>query len=35
MKTLIDKIVIFLLCLIPAPIIIRFIRDDEKNDWLI
>ena len=35
MKTLVDKIVIFLLCLIPGPIIMWFIRNEKKDNWLI
>ena len=35
MKKILDNIVIFLLCLIPGPIIMRFIRNDKKDNWLI
>ncbi len=35
MKKIVDKIVIFLLCLIPGPIMIKFIRNEKKDNWLI
>ena len=35
MRKILDNIAIFLLCLIPGPIIMRFIRNDKKDNWLI
>lgn len=35
MKKIIDKFVILLLCLIPGPIIMKFIKNDKKDNWLI
>lgn len=35
MRKIVDKIIIFFLCLIPGPIIMRFIRNDKKDNWLI
>ncbi len=35
MRKIMDKIIIFFLCLIPGPIIMRFIKNDKKDNWLI
>jgi hypothetical protein len=35
MKKIVDKIVIFFLSLIPGPIIMRFIRNNKKDNWFI
>ncbi len=35
MRKIVDKVIIFFLCLIPGPIIMRFIRNDKKDNWLI
>ena len=35
MRKIVDKVIIFFLSLIPGPIIMRFIRNDKKDNWLI
>ena len=35
MKKILDKFIIFFLCLIPGPILMWFIRNDKKDNWYI